>query len=182
MQYYSCSIAVKPRQTPLHILIFLCYNWKLILLFFLKSVIDFSVRKKNSTLNLSGSEEIYKLRQITKKKETTEWNIQDFKNPVLGFLMKFLLPGTGKASPDLPMLLQGTGRDVGGSSQFFSLSFTSGNCARYSIAMLHTRVWNKSAFISIVGHVICCWETQSADSHRSASGGSLCVITVKKEN
>lgn len=149
------------------------------MLFFLKSVIDFSGRKKTSMLNLSGSEEIYKLRQITKKKETTEWNIQDFKNPVLGFLMKFLLLGTGKASPDLPMLLQGTGRDVGGSSQFFCLSFTSGNCARYSIAMLRTRVWNKSAFISIVGHVIGCWETQSADSHRSASGGSLCYHCEK---
>ena len=151
------------------------------MLFSQKSMIDFHVKRGTSTLNLSGSEEIYKLRHMTQKKETIEQSIQDFKNPVRGFLMEFLLLGTGKASPYLPGPLPDTCRGWRW-DPFSSLPLKNGNCARYSIARLHSGVWNKSAFILRGGHVICCWETQSADSHGSVSEGSLCIITVKKEN
>lgn len=50
---------------------------------------------------------------MIKKKETIEQNIQDFKNPVLGFLMTFYLLGTRKASQHLPVLLQSTRRRCG---------------------------------------------------------------------
>lgn len=80
------------------------------MLFSQKSMIDFHVKRGTSTLNLSGSEEIYKLRHMTQKKETIEQSIQDFKNPVRGFLMEFLLLGTGKASPYLPGPLPDTCR------------------------------------------------------------------------
>lgn len=54
------------------------------MLFFLKSMTDFNIKKMISTLHLSGSEEMYKLRQIIKKKEIIVQNIQNFKNQVLG--------------------------------------------------------------------------------------------------
>lgn len=58
-------------------------------------MIGFNIRKNISTLNLFGSEEIYKLRQMIKK-ETIVQNIRDFKNQVLGFLIKFYLLVQGK--------------------------------------------------------------------------------------
>lgn len=158
------------------------------MLFSQKSMMDFHIKRETSSLNLSGSEEIYKLRHMTQKK-IIEQSIQELKNSAKhqefknrGILMKFLLLGTGNASPYLPVSLPDTCRGWRWDPQFFSLSLKNGNCARYSIARLHTGVWNKSAFISRGGHVTCCWETQSADSRGSVSEGSLCIITLKKEN
>lgn len=43
-------------------------------------MMDFHIKRETSSLNLSGSEEIYKLRHMTQKK-TIEQSIQELKNP-----------------------------------------------------------------------------------------------------
>lgn len=138
---------------------------------------------EKKSLKLSGSEEIYKLRQMRKKEKGNNRAKHSRCQESSMRIFDEIPPAGYREGQPLSTSTPPAHRQRGWvwALSSFSLSFKSGNCARYSIATLHTGVWTKSAITLREGHVIHCWETPSAASRGGAPGRSLCIISVKKE-